>query len=171
MKGKDRAAIGLVIALGLIMIALGAVNSCATGQKLEGGLELVVNGEKIAVFTAQELSDMPSATFKATVRSSSEGTSETEFTGVEVREIILRAYPKAADGFKAVIVKAEDGYQTVMLYDEAMSAKNGYICYLMNGVPIKSKTQKGHGPLRLVIRDDQFGQRWVKYVTRIEIKV
>jgi len=170
MKGKDRFAIGMIIALGLLMVALGAINSCATEQKLEGSIEVLVNGEKVATFTSVDLSAMKSASFKAVIRSSSEGNSEAEFTGVPVMDLVKKAYPAIADGYKAIIVKAEDGYQTILTKEEAELADNAYICYLMNGAPIKSKAQKGHGPLRLIIRNDEFGQRWVKYVNRIEIK-
>lgn len=170
MKGKDRLALGMIIALGLAMVALGAINSCATEQKLEGALEVLVNGEKVATYTAADLSSMKYASFKAVIRSSSEGTSEAEFTGVPIMDIITKAYPKISEGYKAIIVKAEDGYQTILTKDETELKDNAYICYLMNGTPIKSKAQKGHGPLRLIIRNDEFGQRWVKYVNRIEVK-
>jgi hypothetical protein len=170
MKKHDRIAIGLIILLGLVMVAFGAVNSCAVSVKLEGGLEIYLNGTKVATFTAEELSAMKSSTFKAVIRSSSEGNSEAEFTGVPVIDIALRAVPEAAQGFKAIIVKAEDGYQTVLSQEEGLTKDNAYICYLMNGQSIKPKLQKGHGPLRLIIRNDEFGQRWVKYVNRLDIR-
>lgn len=170
MKSKDRLAIGIIVLFGLIMVVLGAVNSCATDQKLEGALEIYLNGEKVATISATDLSAFKSATFKAVIRSSSEGNSEAEFTGALVYDIALKAVPSIADGFKAIIVKAEDGYQTVLSKDEVLLKDNAYICYLMNGAPIKGKLQKGHGPLRLIIRNDEFGQRWVKYVNRIEIR-
>lgn len=170
MKSKDRLAIGIIVLFGLAMVALGAVNSCATDQKLEGALEIYLNGEKVATMSSTDLSALKSSTFKAVIRSSSEGTSEAEFTGVLVYDIATKAVPGIADGFKAIIVKAEDGYQTVLSKDEALLKDNAYICFLMNGAPIKGKLQKGHGPLRLIIRNDEFGQRWVKYVNRIEIR-
>ncbi len=170
MKSKDRLAIGIIVLFGLVMVVLGAVNSCATDQKLEGALEIYLNGEKVATLSAADLSALKSSTFKAVIRSSSEGTSEAEFTGVLVYDIAAKAVPSIADGFKAIIVKAEDGYQTVLSKDEALLKDNAYICFLMNGAPIKGKLQKGHGPLRLIIRNDEFGQRWVKYVNRIEIR-
>lgn len=170
MKGKDRMAVGIIVILGLATLVLGAVNSCATEQKLEGSLEVLLNGAKVTTLTAAEISSMKGSTFKAVIRSSSEGTSEAEFTGVPVYDIALKAVPEIEGGFKAIIVKAEDGYQTVLSRDEAMLADNAYICFLMDGAPIKGKSQKGHGPLRLIIRNDEFGQRWVKYVNRIEIR-
>jgi len=170
MKSKDRLAIGIIVLFGLVMVVLGAVNSCATDQKLEGALEIYFNGEKVATLSAADLSALKSSTFKAVIRSSSEGTSEADFTGVLVYDIAAKAVPGIADGFKAIIVKAEDGYQTVLSKDEALLKDNAYICFLMNGAPIKGKLQKGHGPLRLIIRNDEFGQRWVKYVNRIEIR-
>jgi hypothetical protein len=170
MKRKDRLAIGMIVLLGIAMIALGAVNSCATDQKLEGSLDVYLNGEKIATYSSTDLSAMKSTTFKAVIRSSSEGNSEAEFTGIPILDIAQKAVPGLSDGFKAIIVKAEDGYQTVLSKDESILKDNAYLCFLMNGAPIKGKAQKGHGPLRLIIRSDEFGQRWVKYVNRIEIK-
>lgn len=170
MKKKDRFAIGIIAIFGLVMVVLGAVNSCATDQKPEGVLEIFLNGEKVATMNATDLSALKSSTFKAVIRSSSEGTSEAEFTGVPILDIVVKAIPNIADGFKAIIVKAEDGYQTVLSKDEVQLKDNAYICFLMNGAPIKGKLQKGHGPLRLIIRNDEFGQRWVKYVNRIEIR-
>jgi len=170
MKGKNRWAVGIIVLLGLAMVALGAVNSCATEAKLEGSIEVWLNGVKVATITAAELSAMKSTTFKAVIRSSSEGTSEAEFTGVALYDVALKAVPEIEGGFKAIIVKAEDGYQTVMGKEEAAKKDNAYLCYLSNGAPIKSKAQKGYGPIRLIIMDDEFGQRWVKYVNRIEVR-
>lgn len=170
MKGKDRLAIGMIIALGLLMVALGAVNSCAVADKLAGSLEVYSDGVRVATYTAEALAAMKSETFKAVIRSSSEGNSEASFTGIAVYDIALKAVPEIASGFKAIIVRAEDGYQTVLSKDEASLKDNAYICYLMDGSPIKAKSEKGSGPLRLIIKKDEFGQRWVKYVNRIEIR-
>lgn len=170
MKAKDKIALVTIVFLGLAMAALGAVNSCAVEQKMEGSLEVTVNGESKGILTAEELSAMKASTFKAIIRSSSEGKSEAEFTGVLVLEIVARVYPAIKDGYKAMIVKAEDGYQTVLSKEEVEQKDNAYICFLMDGAPIKPKVKKGQGPLRLIIRKDEFGQRWVKYVDRIEVK-
>lgn len=170
MKAKDKVALGAIVFLGLAMAVLGAVNSCAVGQKVEGALEVAVNGEIIGTLTAEELSAMKTTSFKTVIRSSSEGTSEAQFTGVPVLDIVYSVYPAAKEGYKAIIVKAEDGYQTVLSKEEAEQEDNAYICFLMNGAPIKPKAKKGQGPLRLIIRKDEFGQRWVKYVNRIEVR-
>ena len=69
-----------------------------------------------------------------------------------------------------VIVRAIDGYTVALSIEEVLDEENVYLAYAIDGKPLRSKSQGGSGPYQLIVRKDQFSQRWCKFVVEIEIR-
>src|SRR6056297_1410291 len=68
------------------------------------------------------------------------------------------------------VVKEVDGYTVALTAKEVKVDDNVYLVYQSDGKPLKGKKEGGTGPYRLVIKNDQFGQRWCKFVTEVNVK-
>lgn len=69
-----------------------------------------------------------------------------------------------------IIVRAVDGYTVALNTKEAEVDDNVYIVYKVDGKLMKTRENGGSGPYQLIIKNDQFSQRWVKYLVEIEIR-
>jgi DMSO/TMAO reductase YedYZ molybdopterin-dependent catalytic subunit len=107
--------------------------------------------------------------FQAVLRSSGKPAVDTTFTGVQLKDILEKVGAKT-DGKTQVITKAVDGYVVALSMDEVLEDDNVYIVYKRDGKDLGRKEEGGSGPYQVVIRKDQFGQRWNKFLMEIELK-
>jgi len=91
------------------------------------------------------------------------------YTAVKLVDILDSLNIDYKDTNKA-IVKAEDAYISAVSIDDINIDGNVYIAYKMNGKYFKSRKDGGEGPFQLIIRKDDFSQRWVKYVIEVELQ-
>jgi DMSO/TMAO reductase YedYZ molybdopterin-dependent catalytic subunit len=129
----------------------------------EWTLEVTGLVETPLVLTYEQLLQYPSVTQVTRLYCAPgfEGTGE--WTGVPLKFILEEAgYSKDADS--VVCYAADDFYSKISL--EKALQEDTILAYRMNGVTLP----KEHGyPLRLVV-PDEFGNRWVKWIVRIEVK-
>jgi len=109
-----------------------------------------------------EVKAMP-AFQKVTTLNCVEGWSVTYlWTGVKIKDLLEQAgYDKNA---KVVIFKCYDGYTTSLPLDYIVN-RNILFAYKMNGVTMPP--ERGF-PFQ-VVAEDQFGYKWAKWVTKIEV--
>ncbi|MBN1328094.1 MAG: molybdopterin-dependent oxidoreductase [Candidatus Heimdallarchaeota archaeon] len=93
------------------------------------------------------------------------------YTGVSVYYLIteIANYTNPNSSFK---VKAIDNYQYVLTMNQINSTRDIIIAYMKDGEYLKSGSEGGTGPLRLIIPqsvEEYNGQYCVKYVVLIEI--
>ncbi len=69
-----------------------------------------------------------------------------------------------------MIVRATDGYTIALSPKEVKDEDNVYLAYKLNGKLLKRKEEGGSGPYQVIIRKDEFSQRWCKFVVEIELK-
>lgn len=62
------------------------------------------------------------------------------------------------------------GISAYLNSDYVLDDDNIYLAYMMDGEPLKSREDGGSGPYQIIIRKDQFSQRWAKYVLEIELQ-
>lgn len=65
---------------------------------------------------------------------------------------------------------AADGYTVALTGDEVRMEDNVYIVYEQAGKDLGIREDGGTGPYRLIIRKDEFAQRWNKYLMEIELQ-
>ena len=63
-----------------------------------------------------------------------------------------------------------DGYTATFSADEIRTGGNILVAYAMDGASLGTMAAGGTGPFRIIIRDDVFGTRGVKYLIEIEIE-
>ncbi len=115
------------------------------------------------------IKELEAMEFPATLKSSGKDPVELTYKGVEVRRL-LEKLGLTVEGKKQLIAKAVDGYTVALSVEEVMAEDNVYLVYEREGEPLGKKEDGGSGPYQIVIREDAFGQRWVKFLMELEIK-
>jgi DMSO/TMAO reductase YedYZ molybdopterin-dependent catalytic subunit len=118
--------------------------------------------------TLAQLEAYPSVTLQVTISSSSHRADNGDFnyTGVRLSDLLNQA--QINTNASSVYVQASDGYGTTITLQEAQS-QNTLVAYKKDGHPLTSLKDGGEGPLRLIIGDDQYAQRWVRGVVAIDV--
>jgi DMSO/TMAO reductase YedYZ molybdopterin-dependent catalytic subunit len=118
--------------------------------------------------TLAQLEAYPSVTLQVTLTSSSrtQDNGDFQYTGVRLSDLLSAA--NVNGNATSVFVQAQDGYGTTLTMQEAQS-QNTIIAYKKDGTALTQLKDGGEGPLRLIIGDDQYAQRWVRGVAAIEI--
>ncbi len=118
--------------------------------------------------TIDQLEAYPSVTLQVSLTSSSrtQDNGVFNYTGVPLKDLLIQA--QANSNATSVFVQAQDGYGTTLTIAE-MQSQNTLIAYQKDGSALTQLKDGGEGPLRLIIGDDQYAQRWVRGVAAIEI--
>jgi DMSO/TMAO reductase YedYZ molybdopterin-dependent catalytic subunit len=118
--------------------------------------------------TLSQLQTYQPTTVQVTLTSSSnpQDNGVFNYTGVPISELLTDA--NILDGATSVYIQAQDGYGATLTIQEAMSP-NTIIAYQRDGAPLTPLRSDGEGPLRLIIGDDQYAQRWVRGVAAIQV--
>ena len=124
---------------------------------------------KTKTLTKDDILNLPYDTFDAEIRSNGKKAKIASFQGVLLSNL-LDHLKLDKNEIKNIIVKAADGYTVTIGIDEVLEKDNVYITYKQDGEMMKSMDEGGVGPYQLVIRNDQFSQRWCKYVSEVEIR-
>jgi DMSO/TMAO reductase YedYZ molybdopterin-dependent catalytic subunit len=130
-------------------------------------LEIAGMVERGHVYTYQELIDLPAIDQQTTLMCISNQVgaglmSNAEWRGVPLRHLLERAGPK--DGVSEVVMRAVDGYDDTISLAKAFEPTT-LVAYGMNG----DRLPAIHGyPARLIV-PGLFGEKSVKWVTRIEL--
>jgi len=164
----------LIVVLLVVIVAVTAYlnrGDLAEKQELQEEAQIIftVNGDETARFNLAEIKEMGEVNFNKELDTSETGPEEQSFTGVLLKNVIDAAGITLQDK-QQVIVKAVDGYTVALTADEVQAEDNVYLIYMNNGEFLKPKSEGGTGPYRIVIKEDQFGQRWCKFITEVELK-
>ena len=143
----------------------------ADRQEMQDNAQIILleNGEEIKTVDMTFIKKQGEKTFNKELDTSETGPEIQTYTGVLLKSVIEEAGIKL-DNKNQVIVKAVDGYTVALTVAEVRKDDNVYIVYKNNGEYLQEKSKGGTGPYRIVIRDDQFGQRWCKFVMEVNIK-
>ncbi|HPX00254.1 MAG TPA: hypothetical protein PKY98_05825, partial [Sedimentibacter sp.] len=104
--------------------------------------------------------------FPAVVRSSGSKPVETEYKGIELKEL-FKSLDLDITNYSKATLTASDGYRIILNIEEILEPSNVYLTFERDGEELKSKKQGGNGPFQLIIRRDPFSQRWIKHVDEI----
>ncbi len=126
-------------------------------------------GNEIETVNMSYVKKQEEKTFSKELDTSDSGPVEHTYTGVPLKNVIKEVGINLEDKSQ-VIVKAIDGYTVALTAKEVREDDNVYLVYKSDDNLLKSKKEGGTGPYRLVIRNDQFGQRWCKFVTEVNVK-
>ncbi|MDD4802483.1 MAG: hypothetical protein PHF24_06020 [Syntrophomonas sp.] len=134
----------------------------------EGQLLIKAGDKQLALLTLDDLRKMP-AVEKKMVIDSTFGNSEHQFTCTELAQVLLDIDPELTTRYDRLITRGIDNYTSGLEMNEVLLPDNVYIAYADGGKPLKSKTSK-EGGMRIIIGDDEFGQRYTNYLVSIELE-
>ncbi|NLM51584.1 MAG: molybdopterin-dependent oxidoreductase [Firmicutes bacterium] len=131
-------------------------------------LIIVADGKEYEV-TFAEILALEAVEFPAVLRSSGKPPVDTTYTGVELKDILAQK-GITTEGKTQVITKAVDGYTVALSLEEVLADDNVYVVYKRDGKDLGAREEGGSGPYQIVIRQDEFGQRWTKFLMEIELQ-
>lgn len=161
----------IVIVLALIVGVFALINRNMMEDKIEvhENAEVIIKGDGEEVkLNLAEIKELGEEEFTADLKSSGNPAEEHTYTGVPLKAILKEANIDLEEGMQ-VIAKAIDGYTVAMDSEEVLDEDNVYLAYKIDGEGLGSKEDGGSGPYQVILRKDQFSQRWCKHVVEIEI--
>lgn len=168
----NKKVIAAVIVLVVVVAVFAYLNSRDVEDRLLSQREakiFIVAGETRETVDFETILELEEHSFAATLRSSDGGVREHTYAGVRMKDLLAH-YGFDVSGAEQVLTRAADGYTVALTPDEVMDDDNVYIVYMVDGEPMASREEGGSGPYQVVIRKDEFGQRWNKYLMEIEIR-
>jgi DMSO/TMAO reductase YedYZ molybdopterin-dependent catalytic subunit len=143
---------------------------CGYAQDTPATLSIQGDIASPARFTSEDLAKLP----RETVSVAEEDGTSTQYEGVPLRELLLRAGAPMGKNLRGnalstyIVAKAHDGYQVVFTLgelDPAFGNESVLIADKRNGKPLFAY----QGPLRLVCPNDKAGARSVRMLETIEV--
>lgn len=168
---SKRNVIIIIIVLALIVSIFAFINRSMVKDKKEvheNAEILLVKDEEKTTLGFDEIKEIGEEEFKADLKSSGNPAKEHTYTGVPLKEILKKANISLGENAQ-IVVRSVDGFTVALDIDEVLEDDNIYLVYNIDGESIGSKEDGGSGPYQVIIRNDQFSQRWSKYVVEIEI--
>ncbi|MFO7941460.1 MAG: molybdopterin-dependent oxidoreductase [Bacillota bacterium] len=135
----------------------------------EAVIYIARNGERTEEIDLDTLMDQEQEEFTATLKSSDAPAREHDYVGVELRKL-FENLEIDLEGATQVISRAVDGYTVALELEEVMQPDNVYVVHSVDGEPMAPREEGGSGPYQLVIRGDEFGQRWTKHLMELDLR-
>ena len=175
MQRTKKPSIVIYLTLAVLFIAVAVLAMLNRGDpELRRALEenrefqIRINGATVATVGLQELIDSNPQEFRTTYATSISAPRETTLKGVELR-VLLDSLGIDISDVGHYIVYGLDSYLSPLSRDEVEGDGTVYICYSMDGQVLKTQSEGGYGPFMMVIRGENFAQRWCKYVEAVDI--
>lgn len=159
----------LLLALSFASIACGGASSSA---ERPNGVTISGKGVKAVTLSLADLERLPVTSLRAKDR----GDGEYTFEGVELRHILAVAGVEFSDSLRGkthtssyLVVRGADAYQTLFTFtelDPSFSDDVVLLAFRRNGKPLP----EADGPFRIVAPGEKRRARWVRGVSRLEIK-
>lgn len=170
MKKKNIIIVVIVVVVLVGAIAVLAILNAPKGEIESGTLTVVSGGETIGTFSMEELQDMEYVEVEKEIVSSSYQNDEGTFRGVPLRSIISACDENILENATQVVIRSEDAYVTAYSAEDVAESDNIFLAYSKNGESLGNKENGGVGPFRIIVTEDEFGNRCAKYVCEIEVK-
>jgi hypothetical protein len=94
-----------------------------------------------------------------------------DYTGISIAAIMDHFSLDTNTVTGMVTFMAHDEHGTTAMPEEVFDPANGFIAVAQNGEPLGHWEQGGRGPFMLVFAQDIFAQRFIRYLTVIEIEM
>jgi hypothetical protein len=160
--------------IGILLVLAGILSylnwSCNSEQRerdSKGAFIITANGKQYEV-TLEKLKSMNPIEITANYKKSGKAPVPTKYKGVPL-SVILENLDIDTSKTTSVSAMASDGYASAFTIAEALDPEQAFIAYEQEGKSLGTKTDGGSGPLMLVLAKDTFSQRWVKYLSQIQL--
>jgi DMSO/TMAO reductase YedYZ molybdopterin-dependent catalytic subunit len=136
---------------------------------IEGSIQIKGAVGNPGNFTHSQLEAFAPTAVQVTLSSSSHAADNGNFTytGVTLNTLLEQAHVSA--NATSVYIQASDGYGTTIPIQDAQN-QNTILAYQKDSTALTALSAGGEGPIRLIIGNDQFAQRWIRGVSVIEVR-
>lgn len=164
--------LALIATLLLIIGILVPLNRSQMTLNDSSGEKLVLKAQEKIITTLDKKAIMgiQAETFSAVLQAGGRPGEQHSYKGVPIRKLLEQQDANILKGKKEVILRGMDGYVVSFSIEEIEDEKNIYLVYEEDGKLLKNRKQGGKGPYMVVPRKDEFGQRWCKYLSEVEVK-
>ncbi len=166
----------VAIAIGALVLIVGVFAYLNAGDvedrhasQREAEIYIEVDGERIATVDFSAMQKLEEHEFTETLRSSEAAPRDHIYVGVKMRDL-LQHYDLSVQEHEQIIARAADGYTVALTIEEVLEEDNVYVVYEEDGEPLAPKEAGGSGPYMVLIRQDEFGQRWTKFLMEIQLR-
>ncbi len=161
----------LILIVGVGILAY--LNSVDSEDRLKNQRESVIflqqDGEELTEVNFENIQELEQYEFEAVLRSSDSPDREVTYEGILLQDL-FNENGISLTALEQVVIRAVDGYTVALSQDEIRIEDNVYLVYKADGEPLTPLEEGGSGPYQLVIREDDFGQRWNKGIMEIDIR-
>ena len=172
MTAKKRNVLIIVLVIVVLIAAivvLALLNRPAVATPT-GSVTVYRGGVEVKTFSYEEIAAMPyQEVYKEIVSSSHDDVAGT-FRGVWLHQLLDAADPALRDGAKQVVATSEDAFKAAYTAEDVYDYDDVLLVYLLDGQGLGTLAEGGTGPYRIIILDDEFGNRSAKYVNQIEVR-
>ena len=163
----------LIVILVVLFAAVGgfAWHNWQQARDIEPAVLTVrLEGQEVGTISLTEIKQLGGQEFSVILRSSGQAPREQNYTGVPLKLVLEAVQPGMLDGKISVTVTAIDGYAVTFSANELFQEEHIYLVWAQDGQPLGDKASGGSGPLLVIPRQDEFGQRWCKFAVRVDVQ-
>lgn len=169
IKGKHLIAGFLVL---LLIVGITAWWNLSHSERGADGYSLTIarDGAVLKTFSIKEIKKLPEENVYAKLSSAQHDDAEGTFQGADLREVLNQTDPSLLEECGTFICTAGDGYSSALSAKELSKEKNVLVAYGKDKKIMEHFYEGGEGPMRLIIASDTYGNRSVKFLTKIECR-
>lgn len=158
----------VLIALLVVIITIFAFLNRSNEDLREDQILIKSNDTVFGVLTVADLEKLPAVQKRMVVQSTG-GMTKHEFTGVTLLDALNSIDLGLTQKYTRIITRGIDNYTSGVEMSEVLRPNNVFIVYADYGQPLKTKTG-GEGAMRIIIYQDEFGQRFTNFLTSLELQ-
>lgn len=170
MKKSNLVLVAIIVVLAAAVGILAWFNGQSVAGLDEATLVIKVDGQEIGSISLEDITQLGSEEFNVVLRSSGKEPVESTYTGIPLRTVLEAVQSGILSDKSQISVKALDGFAVAYTVEETLTPEHIYLVWKRNGKPLGSKSDGGSGPILIIPRQDQFGQRWCKFVVEVDIR-
>ncbi len=133
----------------------------------EGELQLNIYSENGQIHTVESASIKNLRQHQFTVDRSDE--KDRAYTGVLLKEL-LYSLGVELEGIRQIIARASDGYAAALPIEKVIEVDEVFVVYRINAQPLSTRENTESGAYRMIITNDEYSQRWIEFLTEIELR-
>jgi len=166
----------LIMAITAVLVVVVAVfaflnreNIASKKEAQESGVFFIHAGGEEFTVTMEDIEALSPFTIVANYKKSGQAASNRTFQGVSLKAVVERMgvdYSRYA----SVSFLAADGYASALSIAEAMDDGNCYIVIAEENKPLGTRESGGSGPFMMILAQDQFSQRWCKFLLEVNLQ-
>jgi hypothetical protein len=157
-----------VIALLVLIVAVFSLLNRNAEDLSEEQILIKAGGATLGVLTVADLEELPAFQRKMVIQATG-GRTKHEFTGVLLLDALNSIDPGLTREYTRIITRGIDNYTSGLNMSEVLRPNNVFIVYADYGEPLRTKTG-GEGAMRIIIYQDEFGQRFTNFLTSLELQ-